>query len=113
MSKYPKSITAAKKLLESNGYEVKMKRPDPKIGDVVRFDTDEDGICDVLITFHQTDDTTIDDVYDFGGVVVSEGRWDDLNTDAHWIDREEWAKDDGQYTIVGHVDLSKYTKTVK
>lgn len=102
-------IAAAKKLLEAEGYTLTKKRPDPRIGDVVRFYGD-DGDHDVLITFHQTDDATPDDVYDFGGVIVSEQGYADQYTEACWIDRDEWAKDDGQYEVVGHVNLDKWIK---
>lgn len=107
MSKKTNPITAAKNLLERSGYSVKKKRDDPKIGDVIRF---YDGCSDpynVLITFHQTKPDNADDVWDFGGVIVSEGLYEDMNSDACWIDRNEWARDDGQYTVIGHIDLSK------
>lgn len=110
-------INAAKKLLEKEGftvtktkpgYEVIQKRTDPRIGDVVRFHMDMN--CDVLVTFHQTDDASTDDVYSFGGVVVSEQNYNDMHTEHFWIDRNEWAKDDGKYEVIGHVDLDKWIK---
>lgn len=102
-------IAAAKKLLEAEGYTLTKKRPDPRIGDVVRFHED-DGDYDVLITFHQTDAAERDESYDFGGVIVSEQGYDYQDTDNLWIDRNEWVKDDGQYEVVGHVNLDKWIK---
>lgn len=103
-------IEAAKKLLESKGYTVKTNRPDPRIGDVVRFRDDaSDTLNTVLITFHQTKPSALDDVWAFGGVHIHSGAYDDMFTESMWIDSVEWAKDDGQYEVVGHVDLSKFT----
>lgn len=108
MAKKKDPIAEAKALLTANGYEVKSRRPDPKIGDVVRFR--DDGM-DVLIAFHQTDAIERGDEYVFGGVPMHIGGYDDIYTEPMWIDRNEWAKDDGQYEVIGHVDLTKYTKT--
>ena len=110
-TKKPLTIAASKKLLEANGYTVNKCREDPKIGDVVRMGRDNGDTMDILITFHQTDDATDDDIFDFGGVEVAIGTYDQLYTEPCWIDRDEWAKDDGQYQVVGHVDLSGFTKT--
>lgn len=104
------TIRAALKLLEKEGYTVTKKRQDPRIGDVVRFKCDEGEPYDVLITFHQTDNSYDGDQYDFGGVIVSEMKYADQSTDAIWIDRNEWAKDDGQYEVIGHVNLDKWIK---
>jgi hypothetical protein len=104
-------IEAAKKLLESKGYTVKANRPDPRIGDVVKV-WDEAGmkvLHTMLVAFHQTDSTGPDDTYHFGGVYVHSGTYDAMYTEPVWIDSVEWAKDDGQYEVVGHVDLSKFT----
>ena len=103
-------INAAKKLLEKAGYTVTMNRPDPRIGDVVRFKSSDSTYEDMLITFHQLDPATADDVYDFGGVIVSEKRYADIYTEPCWIDRDEWAKDDGTYEVIGHVNLDKWIK---
>jgi hypothetical protein len=103
-------IAEAKALLTASGYEVKAKRPEPKIGDVVRMYQDDESTEDVLITVHQTDSHSADDVWNYGGVVVARGKYDDLYTDFMWIDRNLWAKDDGDYEVVGHIDLTKYTK---
>ena len=101
---------AAKKLLESKGYTVKANRPDPRIGDVVRFkDAQNLELYNMLVTFHQTDSTGPDDVYRFGGVYVHSGTYEAMYTEPVWIDSVEWAKDDGQYEVIGHVDLSKFT----
>jgi len=102
-----REINAAMKLLKQEGYTVTKKRPDPRIGDVVRF-TDDDGTYDVLITFHVLGRN--EDAYEYGGVTVSEQDYKDQYTEACWIDRNEWAKDDGQYEVIGHVDLTKWTK---
>ena len=102
-------IAAAKKLLEAEGYTLTKKRPDPRIGDVVRFYGDDEDY-DVLITFHQLDDATPEDTYDFGGVIVSERKYEYQHTDSMWIDRDEWAKDDGQYEVVGHMNLDKWIR---
>jgi hypothetical protein len=103
-------ILAAKRLLESKGYTVKTNRPDPRIGDVVRFrDDTSDTLNSVLITFHQTEPTGPDDSFVFGGVHIHSGTYDTMFTESMWIDSEEWAKDDGQYEVIGHVDLSKFT----
>ncbi len=109
-TKKPLTIAASKKLLEANGYTVNKCREDPKIGDVVRMGRDNGDTMDILITFHQTDDATDDDIFDFGGVEVAVGTYKQLYTEPCWIDRDEWAKDDGQYQVVGHVDLSEFTK---
>lgn len=112
MKKKQDPILAAKKLLESKGYTVKVNRPDPRIGDVVRVWAWEDKrgvLCDMLVTFNQTDSTGPDDVYRFGGVYVHCGTYEAMYTELVWIDSEEWAKDDGQYEVIGHVDLSKLT----
>jgi hypothetical protein len=112
MKKSP--ILTAVDLLKKNGYTVTKKRADPRIGDVVRFrDELTDGVPDeVLITFHQTepDPGNTEDVWDFGGVIVSKKKWVEQYTEAMWIDRNEWAKDDGQYEVIGHVNLDKYMK---
>lgn len=107
MTKKKNPIEEAKALLLASGYSVKSNRPDPRIGDVVLIASEGH---EVLITFHQAPGATMDDVYVFGGVVVSRANYSDQNTDTYWIDRNEWAKDDGQYKVVGHVDLTKYTK---
>ena len=112
MKKSP--IQTAVDLLKKNGYTVTKKRADPRIGDVVRMrDELTDGVPDeVLITFHRTDPdpANTDDVYDFGGVIVSKQNYDHQYSEALWIDRKEWAKDDGQYEVIGHVNLDKYVK---
>lgn len=116
-AKEPKSMTTlieeAKKLLQKEGYEVKKKRPDPRIGDIVRI-KESDGILtkvyNILITFHQTDNAAPDDMYDYGGVEISKGRYRDMDTEPIWIDRDEWAENDGKYTVIGHVDLDKWIK---
>ena len=110
-TKKPLTVAAAKKLLEANGYTVNKRREDPKIGDVVRMDDGDGKTMDILITFHQTDITGPDDVFTYGGVEVAVGTYHQLYTEPCWIDRDEWAKDDGQYKVVGHVDLSGFTKT--
>jgi hypothetical protein len=103
-------ILAAKKLLESKGYTVKAVRPDPRIGDVVRIWENGGGVlCNMLVTFNQTDSTGPDDTFRFGGVYVHSGTYEAMYTEPVWIDSEEWAKDDGQYEVIGHVDLSKFT----
>ena len=102
-------IEAAKKLLESKGYTVKTNRPDPRIGDVVKFKDDYAKLNTMLVTFNQTDSTGPDDVYRFGGCVVHSGTYEAMYTEPVWIDSVEWAKDDGQYEVIGHVDLSKFT----
>ena len=106
-------IEAAKKLLERKGYTVKANRPDPRIGDVVRFrdEAGSDGgkLKTVLITFHQIKPSALDDVWAFGGVYVHSGTYEAMYTEPVWIDSVEWAKDDGQYEVIGHVDLSKFT----
>ena len=107
MAKKKDPIAEAKALLTANGYEVKSRRPDPKIGDVVRFR--DDGM-DVLIAFHQTDAIERGDEYVFGGVPMHIGGYDDIYTEPMWIDRREWEQNDGAYEVVGHVDLTKYTK---
>ncbi len=99
MKKSP--IQTAVDLLKKNGYTVTKKRADPRIGDVVRVRDDD---ADVLITFHDITVTT----YVFGGVVIAKGVTPE--SDAYWIDRNEWAKDDGQYEVIGHVNLDKYVK---
>jgi len=111
MAKKKDPIAEAKALLTASGYEVKAKRTDPKIGDVVRMYQDDESPEDVLITVHQTDSHTAADVWNYGGVVVACGKYDDLYTDFIWIDRNKWAKDNGAYEVIGHVDLTKYTKT--
>jgi hypothetical protein len=103
-------INAAMKLLKKEGYTVNKKRPDPRIGDVVRMEGDRGELIDLLITFRQIDSATLEDVYEYGGIVVSEQTYMDQYTDSMWIDRNEWAKDDGQYEVVGHVDLTKWIK---
>ena len=100
-------IQTAVDLLKKNGYAVTKKRADPRIGDVVRF---RDEKADLLITFHQTDRQTPDDSYTFGGVIVGRNVYAKLYVDNLWIDRNEWAKDDGQYEVIGHVNLDKYVK---
>ena len=89
-------IQTAVDLLKKNGYTVTKKRADPRIGDVVRF---RDLDMNVLITLHDPASTN----YKFGGVVISKRT-------VRWIDRNEWAKDDGQYEVIGHVNLDKYVK---
>lgn len=103
-------INAAMKLLKNEGYTVNKKRPDPRIGDVVRFNCDSEGPYDVLITFHQTTPANNMDCWDYGGMEIIERPYDNMNTEACWIDRNEWAKDDGQYEVIGHVDLTKWIK---
>lgn len=102
------AINRAKRLLEKNGYTVAKYRPDPRIGDVVRFH-EGDKPYDVLITFYQTDSVTPEDVYAFGGVQVGRGTYLQLCTEPLWIDQNEWQKDDGQYEVIGHIDLSGIT----
>ena len=104
------AINAALKLLKKEGYTVEKKRPDPRIGDVVRMHYDDGTFDDVLITFHQLDRNGPDDVFPFGGVVVSERKYNDQYTEAMWIDENEWARVDGQYEIIGHVNLDKWIK---
>jgi mRNA-degrading endonuclease YafQ of YafQ-DinJ toxin-antitoxin module len=104
----PSVIRSAKTLLEKNGYTVRKLRPHPQIGDIVRF-RDTTTPMDVLIVFHQTDDATPEDVYDFGGVQVGRGTYQQLYTEPLWVDREEWQKDDGAYKIVGRIDLTSIT----
>lgn len=94
------------KLLKQQGYTVTKVRPDPRIGDVVRFHGE--GPYDVLITFHELGRN--EDAYEYGGVVVSEQKYIDQCSEALWIDRNEWAKDDGQYEVIGHVDLTQWIK---
>ena len=109
-TKKPLTVAAAKKLLEANGYTVNKRREDPKIGDVVRMDDGDGKTMDILITFHQTDITGPDDVFTYGGAEVAVGTYKQLHIEPCWIDRDEWARDDGQYQVVGHVDLSRFTK---
>ena len=108
MTKKKDPIEDAKALLLASGYTIKRNRADPRIGDVVWM---APGGQELLITFHQTDDATKADVYDFGGVIVSVTNYANQDTEIFWINRNEWAKDDGMYKVVGHVDLTKYTKT--
>ena len=113
MTKKKTPIEAAKALLEKNGYTVKAIRPDPKIGDVVRTYEDDGSYNDVLITFREIDNSAHGDGFEFGGVAVSEAKREDQYPDMLWIDSAKWAKDDGQYQVIGHVDLSKFTNTSK
>lgn len=101
----PAQIEAAKNLLQKEGYEIKKPRPDPRIGDVVRI-KGSGKTFDALIVFHETSDAD----YQYGGVEVSTGDYCHIYTENLWIDREEWAKDDGQYTVIGHVNLDKWIK---
>jgi hypothetical protein len=109
MSRKPNPILTAKRLLEKNGYRVTPIRPDPQIGDIIRFWYADSTCDDVLITFHQTNDVTPEDVYDFGGVVVAQCTHRQMDTDNYWINRNEWQQDAGDYELVGHVDLSGFT----
>lgn len=96
-------IERALKLVEANGYTVTKKRHDPQIGDVVRCR--EEG-RDVLITLHDTESTRLP----FGGGEIMKGP--NIYMNHIWIDANLWAKDKGHYTVIGHVDLSKFV-TVK
>jgi hypothetical protein len=97
-----KDITAAKRLLERNGFEVKVKRPEPRIGDI--FDIDGHA---VLITFHQLDSAGDGDTFYWGGVKVHEAKYEESHWESMWIDSEKYHKDPNSYKHLGHIDLSK------
>lgn len=97
-----KDITAAKRLLERNGFEVKAKRPEPRIGDIFEIDGYK-----VLITFHQLDSVGPDDTYRWGGVKVHEGFYKDMYTEALWIDSEKYHSNPNSYKYLGCIDLSE------
>jgi len=97
-----KDITAAKRLLERNGFEVKVKRPEPRIGDIFQIDGYK-----VLITFHQLNSTGPDDTYYWGGVKVHESNYENSYREPLWIDSEEYHSNPNSYKYLGNIDLSE------
>jgi hypothetical protein len=97
-----KDITAAKRLLERSGFEVKVKRPEPRIGDIFEIGGDV-----VLITFHQLDKASDDDTLMWGGVKVHEAKYIDSYWAPVWVDSDEYHSNPNSYKHLGHIDLSK------
>ena len=97
MSKPTKAqVTAARKLLEKQGYTVAPPPTPIQIGDIV--ECVQDGLT-ILITMKDTNACG----FTYGGTLV--GEVDYIET--AWIEDEEYANNPKAYKLLGHINLSK------